>query len=229
MKNIFQPQITILLLPKTLREQISQLVLSRNMLSLDQPEQSSLSQNDNQCQYAFSFMEYGTTSYLYCFLAITMKRYRQGRLSPSSLNNRVSQVISVTTEAILLNSASAELLAIVSCSLVFQDIKAHPNFTKYHITDFLVWRQHPSLNHKKNLMWLYVNSLMASASLSPGALLIDLTTLNVALSECLGLCMNWLRTCTTNAISILIIVRYSNLPTSLWYFPTFSNTGSSSG
>ncbi|KAK4711461.1 hypothetical protein R3W88_005974 [Solanum pinnatisectum] len=56
-------------------------------------------------------------------------------------NTPTNQMISATALAILMYSASAELLLIVCCFLDFQDIRESPSFTIYPITDFLVLRQ----------------------------------------------------------------------------------------
>lgn len=55
-------------------------------------------------------------------------------LTPNSVYKPISQAISAIAEAMVLNSISAELLAIVSCFIRFQDTKATPNLTKYRVT-----------------------------------------------------------------------------------------------
>lgn len=61
----------------------------------------------------------------------------------------------------------------------------------------------------------------------PGACLMYLTTLSAASQwDCLEACMNWLKLWTAKAMSGLVIVKYNNLPTSLWYISGSAKTGS---
>ncbi|WMV21326.1 hypothetical protein MTR67_014711 [Solanum verrucosum] len=70
-------------------------------------------------------------------------------LIPSSLYSPINQVISATHAAMLLNSASAELLDSVSCFFDFQEIRPPPNSTIYPVTDLLVSSMHPSQSHNR--------------------------------------------------------------------------------
>lgn len=69
---------------------------------------------------------------------------------------------------------------------------------------------------------------LISITPSPEDFLIYLTTLSAA-SQCetLGFCMNLLRTWTLKQILGLVIVKYNNLPISLWYAVISSNSASS--
>jgi len=55
-----------------------------------------------------------------------------------SFNSPNIQMISVTVVAMLLYSASAELLETIDCFLDFHDTTEIPNLIKYSVTDFLV-------------------------------------------------------------------------------------------
>lgn len=55
----------------------------------------------------------------------------------SSCNRPCTQTNSATVVAILMYSASAELLETVLCFFDFQEIKEFPNLMQYPVTDFL--------------------------------------------------------------------------------------------
>lgn len=54
----------------------------------------------------------------------------------SFLNKPVNQDTSATVDVMLLNSASAEFLEIVSCFFAFHEIKEVPNLIMYFVIDF---------------------------------------------------------------------------------------------
>ncbi|PHU29823.1 hypothetical protein BC332_01916 [Capsicum chinense] len=77
-----------------------------------------------------SLVEYGMSSYLDGSFAVIKHLKGNVTVTPSSLYGPVSQVTSATIVAMLLNSASAELLDTIFYFFDFQEIKASPNFTR---------------------------------------------------------------------------------------------------
>lgn len=125
--------------------------------------------------------------------------------TPSSPRRPVSQTTSATVEAILLYSASAELLKIVCYFLDFQDIKESPSLSKYLVIDLLV-----TIHDTQSASQYVVRWGEAEADINtpkPGDCLTYLTILVVAIIwDTFREYMNWLRHWIAKAMSGLVIV-----------------------